>query len=120
MFKRLEKRTQLRKKRTMRVRKKVRGTSERPRLTISKTNTHIFAQVIDDTKGVTLVSFGTQSKEATVKGKGKQAAKAVGATIGKLAKKEKVEKLVFDRGRFKFHGVVAEFVNAVKEAGIQL
>lgn len=120
MFKRLTKRETLRKKRTMRVRKKVRGTGERPRLTISKTNNHIFAQVIDDSKGVTIVSFGTQSKEASVKGKGKEAAKSIGMKIGELAKKEKVEKIVIDRGRFKYHGVIAELVEAVREAGIQV
>ena len=120
MLKRLEKRTKLRKKRVMRIRKKVRGTTEKPRLTVSKTNTHIFAQVIDDTKGVTLVSFGTQSKEASVKGKGIEAAKAVGQKIGELAKNGNVESLVFDRGRFKYHGAIAELVNAVRAAGIQV
>lgn len=108
--------------RVMRVRNKVRGTSEKPRLSVSKTNAHIYAQLIDDVKGVTLAGIGTLSKEnreTAHKAKSKQAARHIGKQIGELALKNQIERVVFDRGRYKFHGIVAEIAAGAREAGLQ-
>lgn len=111
-----------RRARVFRVRKQVRGTAEKPRLTVSKTNYHLYAQLIDDERGVTLAGIGTLSKE--LKGtehnrKSKDSARLIGSQIAQLAKKNKIDTVVFDRGRYKFHGVVAELANAAREAGLQ-
>lgn len=108
-----------REKRIMRVRKKVRGTTLAPRLTVSKTNCHIYAQLIDDEKGITLAGFGTQSKDAKEKRKSKAGAKEVGKQIAHLAKGKNIDKVIFDRGRYKFHGLIAELANSAREAGLQ-
>ena len=113
------KRAIARKARVFRVRKKVRGTAEKPRLTVSKTNQHIYAQLIDDQKGLTLAGLGTMTKEYKEDGKSKDAARKIGTQIADLAKKMNVNTIVFDRGRYKFHGIVAELANAAREAGLQ-
>jgi large subunit ribosomal protein L18 len=119
MLKIVEKRIKLRKKRQLRVRKKLRGDAERPRMTVSKTNRHIFVQVIDDVEQKTLVSFGTQSKGEKSK-KSKESAKLVGQKIAELAKDANIEKVVFDRGRHKYHGLIAGLVDAARESGLQV
>src|ERR1700722_6576577 len=105
-----------RKKRLLRVRKHLRGSSLTPRFSVYKSNQHIAAQIIDDETGVTLVGMGTMSKDLRSKGKtqkkSKDAAKEVGTKIAKLAKEKNIERVIFDRGRFKFHGLVAELANA--------
>ncbi len=109
-------------RRIMRVRKTVRGSSERPRLTVSKTNQHIYAQIIDDVKGITLAGIGTLSKvnqKTAYESKSKEAARHIGKQIAELAKKKSIEKVVFDRGRYKFHGIVAEIAAGAREAGLQ-
>lgn len=106
----------------MRVRKAVRGTEGKPRLSVSKTNSHIYAQIIDDSKGVTVVGMGTLSKEnrsTAFNGKSKEAARHIGKKLGELAKAKNIETVVFDRGRYKFHGVVAEIAAGAREAGLQ-
>jgi large subunit ribosomal protein L18 len=106
----------------MRVRKKVRGSSERPRLTVSKTNLHIYAQIIDDVKGITLAGVGTLSKEnksTAHNGKSKEAARHIGKQIAEMAKKKSIDTVIFDRGRYKFHGVIAELAAGAREAGLQ-
>jgi large subunit ribosomal protein L18 len=103
----------------MRVRKTVRGSAEKPRLTVSKTNCHIYAQLIDDEKALTLAGFGTLSKTSPVKKKSKEAAREIGKQIAELAKKQNIHSVVFDRGRYKFHGVIAELANSAREAGLQ-
>lgn len=114
-------RNNARKKRVFRVRKKLKGTAEKPRLTISKTNLHIYAQIIDDAKGITLAGIGTQSKEnkATNGKKSKITARLIGKQIAEIAKKNNIEKVVFDRGRYKYHGIVAELATGAREAGLQ-
>lgn len=128
-----------REKRVLRVRKHVRGTSLKPRLTVSKTNKHINAQLIDDEKGLTLVSAGTVHAETQggssaerkktkgtkaagskkVTARSKEAAKQIGLKIAELAIKKDIKTIVFDRGRFKYHGVIAELANAAREGGLQ-
>ncbi len=111
-----------RKKRAMRVRKKLKRNDSLPRLSIEKSNKHLSAQIIDDEKGITIVSFGTKSKDAKGKlnGKSKESARIVGETIGKLAREKKVEKVKFDRGRSKYHGLIATIAEGARKAGLQL
>lgn len=114
----LKRRKRARLARVRRVRKGVRGTAERPRLTVSKTNAHIYAQLIDDVRGMTIAGLGTQSK--SMKGnKSKDAARAIGTSLAQIAKEKNIETVVFDRGRYKFHGIIAELATAAREAGLQ-
>jgi large subunit ribosomal protein L18 len=115
-------RNQSRKSRVFRVRKKVRGTAEKPRLTVSKTNAHLYVQLIDDEKSLTLASMGTLSKKngkGELAHKSKESARKIGQGIAAAAKKLQIERIVFDRGRHKFHGIVAELANSAREAGLQ-
>lgn len=116
------KRLRARKNRVFRVRKKLRGTDVRPRLTVAKSNKHIYAQIIDDEAGRTIVGFGTLSKEnqnTEFNGKSKAAARYIGKQIAELAKQKNIETVIFDRGRFKYHGVVAELAEGAREAGLR-
>lgn len=109
-------------RRQMRVRKHVRGTAEKPRLSVFKSNKHVSAQLIDDENHITLAGYGTMSDEFDSKSfvkKSKEAARQVGKKIAALAKEKNVDRVVFDRGRYKFHGVIAELANAAREAGLQ-
>jgi large subunit ribosomal protein L18 len=118
----LKKRDKSRKRRILRVRKHLKGTSEKPRMCVSKSNKHLFVQLVDDEKGCTLASFGTLSKEnqkTEFNQKSKDSAKHIGKKIAELAKEKNIDKVVFDRGRFKFHGLLAELANAAREAGLQ-
>jgi large subunit ribosomal protein L18 len=106
----------------MRVRKKLHGTAVRPRLSVSKTNCHIYAQLIDDENSVTLAGVGTLSKEfqnTPHNKKSKDAAREIGKQIAKVAKGRNIDAVIFDRGRYKFHGVIAELANSAREAGLQ-
>lgn len=117
-----KRRHKARRMRIMRVRKKLEGTAEVPRLSVSKTNAHIYAQLIDDIKSITLAGVGTLSKENQETGhnrKSKAAARHLGMQIAKLAKEQNVERVIFDRGRYKFHGIVAELAAGAREAGLQ-
>lgn len=111
-----------RRARVFRVRKKLQGTAEKPRLSVSKTNYHLYAQLIDDQKGVTLAGIGTLSKVnkgTNFNSKSKDAARHIGTQIAEAAKKLNIDTVVFDRGRYKFHGVVAQLADAAREAGLQ-
>ncbi|MGB8492798.1 MAG: 50S ribosomal protein L18 [Candidatus Acidiferrum sp.] len=105
-----------------RVRTKVSGTAERPRLSVYRSVGHIYAQVIDDRSGRTLVSASSIDKEVKkgLKGGGNIAsAKAVGKIIAERAKAAEVVKVVFDRGGYKYHGRVKALADAAREAGLQ-
>lgn len=111
----------IRKKRHLRVRNKISGTAECPRLCVYRSNKEIYAQVIDDVKGVTLTSCNTLQKDvaALVKGKTKvEAAKIVGKTIGELAVAKKVKTVVFDRGGYLYTGRVEALASGAREAGL--
>jgi large subunit ribosomal protein L18 len=114
-------RTRKRLKRAARVRQKLRGTAEKPRLTVMKSNRHIAAQLIDDEQGVTLVSASTLMKKFRTKklARNKEAARLIGTEIAELAKGKQITNAVFDRGFLKYHGVIAELANAAREAGLQ-
>jgi large subunit ribosomal protein L18 len=113
-------RNELRKKRHLRVRKKVFGTPERPRLNVYKSLKHIYAQIIDDTKGHTLVSASTLDPELrdVAKGANKQSAKLVGELIAKRALEKGIKDVVFDRGGYLYHGVIKELADAARQAGL--
>lgn len=115
------KRNQKRLKRAVRIRKNVRGSAERPRMSVLKSNQHIAVQIIDDEKGVTVVSLSTTMKEFRDKKvkKSKEAAKQIGSKIAELAKAKQINAVVFDRGRYKYHGLIAELANAAREGGLQ-
>lgn len=108
-------------KRHKRIRVKVSGTSERPRLSVYRSNKHIYAQIIDDTKGVTLVSAGSVESELKVKlsdGGDIEAAKEIGKLIAERAKKAGIELVVFDRGGFIYHGRIAALAESARETGL--
>lgn len=105
-------------RRHARVRTKVSGTSERPRLSVFRSNANISVQVIDDTKGVTLVSASSVDMKLE-NGGNIDAAKAVGAEIAARAKKAKIKKVVFDRGGYIYHGRVKALAEAAREAGLE-
>ena len=111
-----------RKRRHLRVRKKVTGTPARPRLVVTRSTRHVFAQVVDDTAGRTLVSASTL--EADVRAAGATGNVAAAATVGRLvaerAKAAGVESVVFDRGGFIYHGRVAAVAAAARDAGLEL
>lgn len=109
---------QLRKKRCMRVRKKLHGSSNKPRMSVFKSNRHLYAQLIDDEYGHTLVSVSSVSHKNDLK-RSVSCAEQLGGQIAEKAKEKGITKVLFDRGRCKYHGTLAAFANAVREHGIQ-
>ncbi len=106
-------------RRHARVRRKISGTPERPRLCVYRSNTNIYAQIIDDVAGNTLVSASTLDKDIKTKHSNKQAAKEVGTSIAKKAKAKKITSVVFDRSGYIYHGVVKELAEAAREGGLK-
>ncbi|MBX9922600.1 MAG: 50S ribosomal protein L18 [Rhabdochlamydiaceae bacterium] len=122
MESRLKKRNGQRARRLLRVRSQVRGTAQKPRMSVFKSNKHLSVQVIDDESAVTLFSMSTlteEMKSLQMGKKSKEAAKQLGVKVAELAKKNKIETVVFDRGRYKYHGLLAELANSAREAGLQ-
>ena len=105
-------------RRHVRVRRKISGTTECPRLAVSKSNKNIVAQIIDDEKGETLVYVSTLNKDIKTKKANKEAAKEVGTAVAKKALAKKIKTVVFDRGGYIYHGVVKELAEAAREAGL--
>jgi large subunit ribosomal protein L18 len=106
-------------RRHRRVRKTVRGTAERPRLAVFRSNKHISAQVIDDVSGRTLVAASTVEGERSGATGNKVAAADVGRRIAERAKAAGIDRVVFDRGGFLYHGRVASVADAAREAGLE-
>ena len=106
-------------KRHVRVRAKISGTAERPRLCVYRSNANISAQIIDDVKGVTLASASTLEKDFEGIGSNKAAAKKVGATIAERAKAKGTTEVVFDRGGYLYHGRVSELAEGAREGGLK-
>ncbi len=102
-----------------RVRGKINGTAERPRLNVFRSTSNIYAQLIDDEKGVTLASASTLDKEFNGYGGNKEAAKIVGNLIAKRALEKGVSEVVFDRGGYVFHGRVKELADGAREGGLK-
>jgi large subunit ribosomal protein L18 len=110
----------LRGRRHRRVRKKVIGTAERPRLAVFRSNRHIVAQVIDDTRGVTLAAAATVEADLRSGATGNVAAAgAIGKLLAERAKAAGVSKVVFDRGGSRYHGRIAALADAAREAGLE-
>ena len=112
-------RNEERKRRHIRVRRKISGTAECPRLCIYRSNKNIFAQIIDDVEGKTLVSASTLDKEIKTKYSNIEAAKEVGALIAKRALEKNIKTVVYDRGGYIYHGVVKEFAESARSAGLE-
>jgi large subunit ribosomal protein L18 len=109
-------------RRRRRVRKPLRGTSERPRLSVCRTSKHIYAQVIDDATGKTLASASSVDREirgSVAFGGNKQAAEVIGKAVAERAKAAGVTQVCFDRGSFKYHGRVAARAAAARAAGLE-
>jgi large subunit ribosomal protein L18 len=104
--------------RKKRIRKKVFGTSVCPRLTIFRSLKHLYAQIIDDMEGKTLIASSTL-EEGLVGKRNKQSAQSLGKNIGEKAKNNKIETVVFDRNGYLYHGCVKAFADAVREAGVR-
>jgi len=108
-----------RKKRHKRVRGKITGTTERPRLNVFRSEKHIYAQIIDDTKGMTLCSASSLEKSHKGSGSNKEGASNVGKEIAKRALKGGIENVVFDRGGYIYHGRIKELAEAAREGGLK-
>ena len=108
-----------RERRHRRVRTKISGTPECPRLCVFRSNTNLYAQVIDDVNKVTLASASTLDKEVKTKKSNKEAAKEVGALVAKRAMEKNITSVVYDRVGYIYHGVVKELAEAAREAGLK-
>ncbi|MBR2294205.1 MAG: 50S ribosomal protein L18 [Clostridiales bacterium] len=112
---------QIRKRKHLRVRKKVSGTADCPRLCVFRSNSHIYAQIIDDTEGKTLVSASSLDKDIksdTANGSNKDAASKVGKLVAERALEKDIKEVVFDRGGYIYHGRVQALAEAAREAGL--
>ncbi len=115
-------RKEVRVKKHMRIRNRFSGTAERPRLAVFRSNNHMYAQIIDDTVGNTLVAASTLEKEVKAeltKTNNVDAAAYLGTVIGKRALEKGITKVVFDRGGFIYHGKIAALAEAAREAGLE-
>lgn len=115
----LKVRNKQRARRLMRVRKKVRGSTDKPRLSVFRSNKHVAAQLIDDEQHTTLLGFSTLSKDRKGdKRTRKELARELGKRVGEEAKKKNISRIVFDRGKYQYHGIVKELAEGAREAGL--
>jgi large subunit ribosomal protein L18 len=111
-----------RKKRALRIRKKIHGTQERPRLSVRRSLNHIYAQIIDDTKGASLLQVASNCKEIAQKASDKNktdVARFVGEMVAEKAKEKGIEKVVFDRKGYTYHGRIKALAEAARKKGLQ-
>ena len=106
-------------KRHKRVRSKISGTASCPRLCVFRSTSNIYAQIIDDVAGVTLVSASTAEKSFTEYGGNKEAAKKIGQIVAERCKAKGIDTVVFDRGGYLYHGRVAELAEGAREGGLE-
>ncbi len=118
MIRKIEKK-KIRSRIHQRIRRKLRGTAERPRLAVFRSVAHIYAQVIDDTAGATLVSASSVDKGGKTNGGNVAAAKAIGKLVAERAKQKGIGKVVFDRGGYIYHGRVKALADAARAAGLE-
>ena len=118
MIRKLEK-NEVRNRIHKRIRRKLSGTAERPRLAVFRSVAHIYAQVIDDTAGTTLVSASSIDKGARTKGGNVMAAKTIGKLVAERAKEKGIKQVVFDRGGYHYHGRIKALADAAREAGLE-
>ena len=102
-----------------RIRRKVTGTTERPRLAVFRSLKHVYAQVIDDATGTTIASASSREKDSSSKGANAAAGKAVGALIAKKGKDKGITRVVFDRGGYQYHGNIKALADAARENGLE-
>ena len=114
-----ESRVEVRQKKHRRIRNRFAGTPQRPRLAVYRSNNHMYAQIIDDTKGVTLVSASTVEAAFEGNGGNKEAAKKVGQTVAARAIEKGISEVVFDRGGNIYHGRVMELAEGAREGGLK-
>ena len=113
-------RTEARTRRHLRVRKKISGTAERPRLAVYRSEKNIYAQVIDDVEGNTIVSASTLDKDfSSEKGSNKEAARLIGEMVAKKAIEKGIKEVVFDRGGYVYHGRIQELAEGARAAGLE-
>nr|Q01WA8.1 RecName: Full=Large ribosomal subunit protein uL18; AltName: Full=50S ribosomal protein L18 [Candidatus Solibacter usitatus Ellin6076] len=118
MIRKIEKK-EIRNRIHRRIRRKLSGTAERPRLAVFRSVAHIYAQVIDDAQGQTLVSASSVDKDGKSKGGNVAAAKAIGKLVAERAKEKGIKSVVFDRGGYQYHGRVKALADAAREAGLE-
>ena len=118
MIRKIEKK-EIRNRIHRRIRRKLRGTAERPRLAVFRSVAHIYAQVIDDAGGKTLASASSVDKGGKIKGGNVAAAKAIGKLVAERAKEKGITKVVFDRGGYQYHGRVKALADAARAAGLE-
>jgi large subunit ribosomal protein L18 len=119
MLKNIIQRNITRERRVFRIRKSLKGNQKKPRMSVNKSNKHLFVQIIDDENSTTLAAIGTNSKEFKGTKKSKESALILGKRIAEIAKEKKIEEVIFDRGRFKFHGLLSELAKGAREAGLK-
>jgi large subunit ribosomal protein L18 len=117
MIRRIEKK-EIRNRIHRRIRRKLAGTAERPRLAVFRSVAHIYAQVIDDSKGKTLVSASSVDKGANAKGGNVAGATAIGKLVADRAKEKGIKSVVFDRGGYQYHGRVKALADAARDGGL--
>jgi large subunit ribosomal protein L18 len=118
MIRKIEKK-EIRNRIHRRIRRKLRGTAERPRLAVFRSVAHIYAQVIDDSEGKTLASASSVDKAGKTKGGNVAAAKAIGKLVADRAKEKGIKSVVFDRGGYQYHGRVKALADAARAAGLE-
>jgi len=118
MIKKIEKK-EIRSRIHKRIRRKLSGTAERPRLAVFRSVAHIYAQVIDDVQGATLVSASSVDKGGKTNGGNVAAAKTIGKLVAERAKEKGIKSVVFDRGGYQYHGRVKALADAAREAGLE-
>jgi len=118
MIRKIEKK-EIRNRIHARIRRKLRGTTERPRLAVFRSVAHIYAQVIDDGAGATLVSASSVDKGGKTNGGNVAAAKAIGKLVAERAKEKGIRQVVFDRGGYQYHGRIKALADAARAAGLE-
>jgi large subunit ribosomal protein L18 len=118
MIRKIEKK-EIRNRIHRRIRRKLRGTAERPRLAVFRSVAHIYAQVIDDSAGSTLVSASTVDKGGKTNGGNVAAAKAIGKLVAERAREKGIQQVVFDRGGYQYHGRIKALADAARTAGLE-
>lgn len=117
--KQMSDRLKSRAKAKVKIRKKIEGTSERPRLSVFRSSKHMYAQLVDDVSGRTLVSFSSDKVEGLKSTSNCDAAKAVGVNIANAAKAKNITKIVFDRSGYLYHGRIKALADGAREAGLE-
>lgn len=115
---RMSSKDRLRLKKKVRIRKKIFGTVECPRLSVFRSTRHIYAQIVDDTTGTTLIEASTKTVKVTASSGSREAAKSIGLELAKKAKSKNISKVVFDRNGYQYHGRIQSLADGAREGGL--